>query len=768
MKKICLIATVPMTVRSFLIPISRYYRENTDWDISILCDEDPALEQEMPEGVHYIPVPMRRGVDWSAIGSLNRMVAIFKRERFDLVQYCTPNASFYASIAARIAKIPVRLYCQWGMVYVSMRGMRRRIFKQMEKIICRNSTWVEPDSFGNLEFAHQEGLYPESKGSVVWNGSTGGIDLDRYDLSKKSAWRTEIREQHGISQDGVVYGFVGRITGDKGVNELYEAFRELLKTSPGAWLMMIGGQEKEKSIRPELRQWAEQEPHVVFCGAQTGIQRYYAAMDVHVLPSYREGFGSVIIEAEAMEVPVITTAIPGPLEAMAPGRTGLSIEKQDAAALLEAMRKLYDDPHLRQTLGREGRKYVAERFEQGRFYELTLKDRKALLRQAVMRKICFVTTVSVTLKSFVLELAKYMHANGAYDITFICNDDPAFANSLPDYIRFIPVSMERGISLGGIGAMLKMVDIFRREKFDLVQYSTPNASLYASLAAWLTRIPVRLYCQWGMAYVGFRGTKRKIFKMIEKTVCTLSTWVEPDSHGNLHFSHSEGLYPESKGSVNWNGSASGVNLEKFDISGRKAWREKKRAECGIPQDAFVYGFIGRITGDKGINELFSAFRSISEKHPNSYLMLVGNPEKADSVDAALYEWAENDPHVLFCGYTDVVEQYLSAMDVYILPSYREGFGSAVIEAEAMGLPVIVTDIPGPTNAMLRDETGLVVPMKDIDTLRTAMEELLKKPELCAKFGENGYRFAVEKFEQKTLFGYILADRKRLLDERKCV
>lgn len=382
-----------------------------------------------------------------------------------------------------------------------------------------------------------------------------------------------------------------------------------------------------------------------------------------------------------------------------------------------------------------------------------------------MKKICFVATVSMTLKAFVIDLAKYIHDHSDYEITFICNDDPVFAASLPEYIKFIPVPMERGISIGGIGAMMKMVKIFCQEKFDVVQYSTPNASFYASLAAWLAHVPVRLYCQWGMAYVGFQGAKRKIFKAIEKTVCTLSTWVEPDSHGNLDFCHAEGLYPAEKGSVIWNGSASGVDLKKFDITNRESWRKAKRQECGIPDNAFVYGFIGRITGDKGVNELFTAFRNVWKQNPNVYLMLVGNPEKADSVDADLYTWAEQETHVLFCGFTNVVEQYLSAMDVYVLPSYREGFGSAVIEAEAMGLPVIVTDIPGPTNAMLRDETGLVVPKKDTAALKEAMQKLLYNSQLCQKFGENGYKFASEKFEQNTLFGYILEDRKRLLGER---
>ena len=381
------------------------------------------------------------------------------------------------------------------------------------------------------------------------------------------------------------------------------------------------------------------------------------------------------------------------------------------------------------------------------------------------RKICFVTTVSSTLKSFVISLAMYLHKTGEFDITFICSGDDAFAASLPDYIRYIPVKMERGISLGGISAMLQMIRIFRREKFDLVQYSTPNASLYAALASKIAGIPVRLYCQWGMAYVGFQGGKRKIFKTVEKLVCTLSTWVEPDSFGNLNFSHAEGLYTERKGSVIWNGSASGVDLSKFDVSQKEEWRNTIRENYSIPEDGFVYGFIGRITGDKGVNELFTAFRSIAERVPNAWLMMVGNMEKADSVDAELYTWAENEPRVLFCGYTNVVEQYLSAMDVYVLPSYREGFGSAVIEAEAMAVPVIVTDIPGPTDAVKKDETGLVVKKADVESLREAMLRLYGDPALCRGFGAAGQEFASQNFEQKQLFCYIAEDRRRLLEGR---
>jgi glycosyltransferase involved in cell wall biosynthesis len=146
-------------------------------------------------------------------------------------------------------------------------------------------------------------------------------------------------------------------------------------------------------------------------------------------------------------------------------------------------------------------------------------------------------------------------------------------------------------------------------------------------------------------------------------------------------------------------------------------------------------------------------------------MLVGNPEISGSVDPALYNWAQQSSQVLFCGYTDAVEQYLSAMDVYILPSYREGFGSGVIEAEVMGVPVIVTDIPGPTNAMVPNVTGLVVPKQDVSALYESMMLLPAQADLCQSFGEAGFRFATEKFEQRALCHHILRDRKRLLGER---
>lgn len=383
-----------------------------------------------------------------------------------------------------------------------------------------------------------------------------------------------------------------------------------------------------------------------------------------------------------------------------------------------------------------------------------------------MYKICFVTTISLTLKCFVLDFARFLHESGDFEIHFVCDYDADFEKMLPEYIHYKPISMKRGISFDGLKAICEMKKYFKKEKFDLVQYSTPNAACYASIAAKQARVPGRLYCQWGIAYVGFGGIKRRIFKMIEKMVCKFSTKIEPDSFGNLHFSHAEGLYDASKSTVIWNGSACGVNLDKFDITHKREWNCEIRSKHSIPKDATVFIFIGRITRDKGINELFEAAKKIMEQNSDVYLLLVGNIEKNESVDADLYQWTQEEARVVYAGYTNEVEKYLAASDVYVLPSYREGFGTAVIEAEAMGLPVIVTDIPGPTDAMIKDKTGLVVSKGNAAELYNAMQELYASKDARAVYGGNANKFAGELFEQKELFGKIMTDRYDIIHKSK--
>lgn len=376
-------------------------------------------------------------------------------------------------------------------------------------------------------------------------------------------------------------------------------------------------------------------------------------------------------------------------------------------------------------------------------------------------KVCFVATIPLTLKTFILRLAQYIHENIDWEIYFICDYEQDFENSLPEYIHYYPVHMHRGINFS-LSAERQIYKICKNEKFDLIQFCTPNASLYTSIAAARAHVPVRLYCQWGIAYVGFNGLKRKLFKLEEKFVCSRATVIEPDSFSNLNFAVSEGLYKREKGRVVWNGSACGIDLKRFDISKRSDYRQKIRMELGIPDSAFVFGFVGRVKIDKGITELFEAFKKTQNTIEDSYLIVVGADERPDYIENDLFNWANENNRIIFTGYSDKVEQYLSAMDCFVLPSYREGFGLSVAEAEVMGLPVIVTDINGPIDAMVEGQTGIVIPVKDAEALYNAMVELYSDETKRSDLGAAGYGFVRENFEQRELFHRILEDRKALI------
>lgn len=378
-----------------------------------------------------------------------------------------------------------------------------------------------------------------------------------------------------------------------------------------------------------------------------------------------------------------------------------------------------------------------------------------------MIRICFVTTVSCTLDAFVMDLAAYLHDTGKFDITFLCDRDDAFSARLPDYIHYIPVSMKRGISLKMFAAIREMRQIFRREKFDIVQYSTPNAAFYASIAAKAEKVPVRLYCQWGIRYMGFEGLTRRLFKALEKKTCKNSTVIEPESFQIFDFAVSEGLYPREKGEVIWNGSACGVNLTRYNICNKGQWREEIRNLLSIDKDEIVFGFAARLTRDKGINELLAGFKNV--QIPNAKLLIMGSMDDESSIDPQLFSWAKTNEKILFTGQVSDIQKYYAALDVFLSPSYREGFGLVLIEAQAMGLPVIATDVPGQIDAFLPNVTGIPVPLKNSSAISKAMTKLAADPALRERMGQAAQNHVISSYAQDELFYRIAKKRIHLAE-----
>ncbi len=380
-----------------------------------------------------------------------------------------------------------------------------------------------------------------------------------------------------------------------------------------------------------------------------------------------------------------------------------------------------------------------------------------------MKKICIVTTVSSSIDNWIRPFLPLYHAEG-FEVSIVTNMTTeyktAFKKDFP-YVHAFSVNMPRGADpVGTLRSIPALYRIFRNGKFDLLQYSTPNASFYSAIAGFFARVPVRLYCQWGMVFVSCEGLKRTVFRTIEKITCRLSTNVQPDSFGNLRFCREQGFYDEKKSEVIWNGSAKGVDLEKFDILKKAQWRSEIRSQYGIAADETVLCFVGRLGRDKGCNELFEAFKKITDTREDVKLLFVGPIEKEETIDDIGYFRAEDK--IVKTGRVPDVERYLAASDVFILPSYREGFGMSVVEAEAMGVPVVVTDIPGPTDAMKRDETGIVIPLKDADAIAAAALRLIEDGEKREKFGKASRAFAETCFDQRIFAEKLIRNRKSLV------
>lgn len=378
-------------------------------------------------------------------------------------------------------------------------------------------------------------------------------------------------------------------------------------------------------------------------------------------------------------------------------------------------------------------------------------------------KICFITTIHQSMGWFVADAAKYFHEKG-HDVYYICNMDDAFIKEHESYAHCINVNMDRGLSpVSMLRSMLAMYKIFRREKFDVIQYSTPNASFIGSIAAKLAGIKYRVYGFWGMRYEGAKGISRRILMMFEKVTCKLSTHVRIVSHKNMEIVIKDGICPRKKIGVIGLGGTIGVNTKIYDITKKNEFRREIRNVLGLTDSDYLFTFIGRINADKGVNELVEAFKIIEKKYENVKLLLLGMEDKVNPIKSENLEWAKNSKNVLMPGpvHKDLVCRYIAASDLLVHPTYREGFGKIIQEAMSMKLPIITTDIPGPSEVVEGGISGILVPKADSKALAEAMSKLYDDRALADKIAEAGYKRFSENFTMEKMVKNIYDEYGRI-------
>ena len=352
-----------------------------------------------------------------------------------------------------------------------------------------------------------------------------------------------------------------------------------------------------------------------------------------------------------------------------------------------------------------------------------------------------------------------------WDVTIICNMKPTFIERIPKGVKYYNVPMERSFNvLTAIKCTIELIKIFRKEKYTIVQYAATHAALYSSFASWLTGIPIRMHLQWGIYNYSEMGLCGYFYKFIEWLTCRFSTVVRPVSYKNLQIAINEGLFKPGKGNVLGQGGTVGVDLKEYPLSEKEIFRSEVRSRYGLLSTDYVLGFVGRISISKGNNELIEAFQQLCKTFKNAKLLLVGEDE--GSVDRNLMKWAiESDKVVVTnrISHSDI-PRYMAAIDCLIHPTYREGFGMVLQEAMAMAVPVITTDIPGPSEVIEDGKSGVLIRPKSTQSVYDAMKRAVTHPKEFSKYGINGRTRVETCFARSVMLERIYQDKEDLYNK----
>ncbi len=369
------------------------------------------------------------------------------------------------------------------------------------------------------------------------------------------------------------------------------------------------------------------------------------------------------------------------------------------------------------------------------------------------KSICIVTASEMTVRAFLLDQLRALVEH--YDLYVVTN------TISPDFLRdeydipawVIPLSIERTISPGrDVRSLWILWRLFRQYQFDLVHSVTPKAGLLTMLAGLLAGIPNRIHTFTGQVWVTRRGPSRWLIKSMDRILAACATHILVDSVSQRDFILARGVVSGRKSAVLATGSISGVNLERFQP--RLDIRSRIRLELGIPEQAKVFLFLGRLNWDKGVLDLARAFSGVCSAEGGVHLLVVG-PDESGLRREMMSRMAACGDRVHFVDFSTVPEHYMAAADLFCLPSYREGFGSVVIEAAATGIPAIGSRIYGVMDSIVDGETGFLFPAGNVKELERLMRRFVNEPGLGKRMGERAMIRAKELFACEILTQALL-------------
>lgn len=378
-----------------------------------------------------------------------------------------------------------------------------------------------------------------------------------------------------------------------------------------------------------------------------------------------------------------------------------------------------------------------------------------------MKKLIRITTVPISLEKLLENQARFFKTH--YAVTLVsAQKDELEALAKDQGVAFFPLQITRKITpLQDLRCLLQLVRFLQKEKPHIVHSHTPKAGIIGMLAAFIARVPVRMHTVAGLPLMEAKGMKKRILYAVERLTYRCATHVYPNSKGLMDFTQKKHLAEKTPLQIIGKGSSNGIDTGHFNansISDQELIKCQKK--WTIAQDDFVFLFIGRLVGDKGINELVAAFEQLSSKLPKAKLLLVGPQETTlDPLAKSTMNAIDQNPRIISTGYQQDVRPFLKSAQVFVFPSYREGFPNVVLQAGAMGVPCIVSDING-CNEIIEDEVnGFLVPPKQIQPLVEKMQFLYKDAEKRTIFIERTQTLIATNFERAQYWELLLAEYK---------
>lgn len=332
----------------------------SQFDVTLVSSRGRLAEQiASREGAQWRVIPIGREIAPIAdFVSLVRLIILLLQVRPAMTEFSTPKAGLLGSVAAILTRVPVRIYMLRGLKLETTTGLKRHVLLAAERIAAWCSHVVLCNSPSLRDRAEALGIAPASKLIVAGYGSSNGVNVKRF-----SPGRSDVRLRLGLPMDVPVVGYVGRLTRDKGIPDLVDAFDAILDAEPSAHLLLVGWVDAAEDRLPSyIQKRIESHPRIHCTGFVDDTAPYYKAMDVMVLPSLREGFPNVVLEAAASGIPVIATDVTGARDSVVPGESGLLIPAESPEAIAETVLKLFRDPEWRAQMGLAARAWVAKHF----------------------------------------------------------------------------------------------------------------------------------------------------------------------------------------------------------------------------------------------------------------------------------------------------------------------------------------------------------------------------------------------------------------------